>query len=173
MQSEVGRGTRFTFYLPADTEHVPAIIDTKSEPERGTGRILLMDDEELIHASLGGMLGALGYEVDDAYEGESALRMYQSALSESWKYDAVIMDLTVPGGEGGKESIRNLLRMDPEARVLVASGYANDQIMAKYREYGFSGIIPKPITQKKLADAVKQAMSEPAPEVTHRSPSSK
>ncbi len=144
VDSEEGEGTSFIFYLPAgDHEEVLE----KAEGEElvpGQGRILLMDDEEMVREVAGRMLSHLGYEVELAGDGVEALAKYEEALARGEPFAGVIMDLTVPGGMGGKRTIQRLLSMDPGARAIVSSGYAADPIMTNYREYGFAGCIRKP-----------------------------
>ncbi|MBT4501976.1 MAG: PAS domain S-box protein [Gemmatimonadetes bacterium] len=160
VRSETGVGTTFEIYLPASEQAVvPAAAPPEPELARGTGRILLMDDEEIIHHTLSRMLERLGYTVDSVYDGDEALRVYGNALETDHPYDAVIMDLTIPGGKGGKEAITELREIDPRARALVSSGYSNDPVMASYADYGFCGTIEKPVYYRKLADVVKQALT--------------
>jgi len=157
VQSDIDVGTSFYFYLPTVDQPLTPTM-TRPELKRGAGRILLMDDEELIHASVGKMLDALGYEVDCVWDGKEALAAYQAAVDEGKAYDLAIMDLTIPGAMGGKEAIGELHQLDPRARVLVSSGYANDPIMANCEEYGFVGSLPKPVSMEKLAATVKEIL---------------
>ena len=160
VRSETGVGTTFEIYLPASKQAVvPAAAPPEPELARGTGRILLMDDEEMIHRTASRMLERLGYTVDSVYDGDEALRVYGNALETDNPYDAIIMDLTIPGGKGGKEAIAELRELDPRARAIVSSGYSNDPVMANYAEYGFCGMIEKPVYYRKLADAVKRALA--------------
>jgi CheY-like chemotaxis protein len=160
VQSEVDVGTTFDFYLPAIEVPMPMETKTDRELARGTGRILLMDDEELIHSSVGRMLRELGYEVESVYDGQAALQAYRAAMDGGKSFDIVIMDLTIPGAMGGKETIGKLRQLDPQARALVSSGYANDPIMAYYEEYGFAGSITKPVNMRNLASTLKALLQE-------------
>jgi len=108
------------------------------------GRVLVMDDEDFIKDVMGSMLEMLDYEVDFASDGTQALNMYQEALDKNVRFDAVIMDLTIPGGRGGKETIQDLLKIDAQAKAIVSSGYSNDIIMSNFREFGFAAVIAKP-----------------------------
>ena len=151
-------GTTFEFYLPAFQGHASTSPGQDRELARGTERILLMDDEELIHKTLGKALTLFGYQVHSAYNGEEALASYQAATAQP--FDLAIMDLTIPGGSGGKETVEKLLAIDPQARVLVASGYANDPVMANYAEYGFVGAISKPVDIHELAETIKRILED-------------
>jgi len=108
------------------------------------GRVLVMDDEDFIKDVMGSMLEMLDYEVDFANDGAQALGMYQEAMEKNSRFDAVIMDLTIPGGKGGKETIQDLLKIDANAKAIVSSGYSNDIIMSNFKEFGFAAVIAKP-----------------------------
>ena len=101
----------------------------------------------------------LGYEVEFAYDGGEALRMYEASLGTGSLYDAVITDLTIPGGMGGKKLVGRLHEIHPEARVIVSSGYANDPIMERPDDYGFAGKINKPVDFDELADTVQRVLA--------------
>jgi PAS domain S-box-containing protein len=163
VRSEVGAGTVFTFHLPASEEEAVAVTEPAGDPIAGTGRILLMDDEETVQRTVGRMLGALGYEVSSAKDGAEALQAYTKALESGKAFDLVIMDLTIPGGMGGKEAMVKLHDIDPDTRVIVASGYANDPVMADPTAYGFVSGIRKPIDLDELAEAVAQALKPVSP----------
>lgn len=158
--SEQGVGSTFMLYLPASQEQVATTVEQKRGISVGTGSILLMDDEETIHRMVGRTLRVLGYEVESVYDGHEALTRYGDALEADRPFDVVIMDLTVPGGMGGKEAIGRLLEMDSRARVLVSSGYANDPVMADYAGHGFSGRVGKPVDVDELAATVSRVLSE-------------
>ncbi len=111
---------------------------------KGKGRILLMDDEDFILDVTSEVLESLGYSVDKAHDGHETIKMYKESLQSNRRYDVVIMDLTIPGKMGGKEAVKLLLELDPEAKVIVSSGYSSDATMSEYSKYGFSGVIPKP-----------------------------
>ena len=98
------------------------------------------------------MLDHFGYDSDFAGDGAEAIALYEKARAAGRPYDAVILDLTVPGGMGGRETIRRLRGIDPEVRAIVASGYSNDPIMADFRNYGFSGMVSKPFTLDDLRE---------------------
>ena len=151
VQSEVGKGSTFTFYLPASGDPIEVLRVEGGPLNRGSGRVLVMDDEEIILQSTEEFLGDLGYEVDLAKDGAEAIALYKKALKEDTRYAAVIMDLTIPGGMGGKETIGKLLKIDPGVTAIVSSGYSKDPVMATYREHGFRGILAKPFKFERLA----------------------
>ncbi len=157
-ESERGKGAVFTFYLPASLQTVQ--LDTeKDEIIPGTGRILVMDDEEEIREVMGEMLSFLGYETHFAKSGEEALQIFREAKKEGPPFDLVVMDLTIPGGMGGKETIKRMLQEDPELRAIVSSGYSNDPVMADYEEYGFKGVIRKPYTINNFSRVIYKAIN--------------
>jgi CheY-like chemotaxis protein len=121
------------------------------------GRVLLMDDEPYVLDSTGDMLQSIGYAVEKARDGSEVLRLYEEAQQRGKPFDFVVLDLIVPGGMGGRETIRELLRIDPEVKAVVSSGYSTDPIVAKYREYGFISALEKPYRLKELRFALKQA----------------
>jgi PAS domain S-box-containing protein len=145
VESELGDGTAFTILLPASApdsvvvEPVPA-----AQMALGGGRILFMDDEPMIRELMPGMLAPFGYDVVSAADGGSAIGLYEEAKKEGKPFSVVIMDLTVPGGLGGKETLQRLLKLDPKVKAIVSSGYANDPVMAHYEEFGFKGMVHKP-----------------------------
>jgi two-component system, cell cycle sensor histidine kinase and response regulator CckA len=158
VESERGEGTAFTFYLPAAKARAVEVTQEALELPEGTGRILVMDDEDQILRTVGRMLGALGYTAAAAKNGEEAISAYRQASASGDPFGLVIMDLTIPGGMGGKEAVVKLHEVDPQARVIVASGYADDPVMADPQAYGFVAGIRKPIDLDELAEVVAQAI---------------
>jgi two-component system cell cycle sensor histidine kinase/response regulator CckA len=158
VESTVGIGTKFNIYLPANPE---VKIEHKTENENvlsGEGKILVMDDEEDILEVAEIMLKNLGYDVVTTKNGNEALELYKSALANNHPFNVVIMDLTIRGGMGGKHAIKKLLMMDPQAKVIVSSGYSNDPTMANYMSYGFKGLIMKPFKMKDLWKTLKNVI---------------
>ncbi|GAB4332803.1 MAG: hypothetical protein Kow0089_00930 [Desulfobulbaceae bacterium] len=153
-ESEPGCGTTMRIYLPATTETAgekdakPAGIPT------GSGRVLIMDDDEMVLQVGSQMLTSLGYEVTTTRNGEEAVKTYEEALQSGTPFDVVILDLTVPGGMGGRETISRLREMDPRVQAIVSSGYSNDPVMAEHNKYGFADVVPKPYPLEQLAEAV-------------------
>ncbi|HRR67975.1 MAG TPA: PAS domain-containing protein [Desulfomonilia bacterium] len=157
-----GNGATLTLYLPA-------AIHTGQEEEQprefqeactGSGRILFMDDEAFIRDLAMGILSHLGYELTFAREGSEAIEAYRMALEQGKRFDAVILDLTVAEGMGGKECIRELRKIDPDVRAIVSSGYTSDPIMTDPQRFGFSAFIAKPYNIQTLSTILKKTIGE-------------
>ena len=157
-----GWGTAFTIYLPALAEHLAAAEPATANPEHHPmrARVLVMDDEDMVREIARDMLLYLGFEVDTANDGEQALAIYRERLATETPVDLVIMDLTIPGGMGGKEAILKLREIDPGVRAIVSSGYSNDPVMADYQNYGFAGVVNKPFQLNELLQAVTQVLGK-------------
>lgn len=153
VDSIVEQGSVFTFYLPSTNEEV---VEQKPERQKvsHSGKILLMDDSEMVRDGTGTCLNLLGYDVDYAVDGKEAVNMYKEA-----KYDLVILDLTVPGGMGGLEANRLILEHDPAAITIVTSGYSTDADIEKYMIHGFRGALPKPFTPGIMEDVIIDVLS--------------
>ncbi|MEW6368541.1 MAG: PAS domain S-box protein [Acidobacteriota bacterium] len=158
VQSRVGAGTTVYVYLPASEKMLEPAGSEKDRLQRGKGRILIMDDEEIIRETAGEMLEYLGYEIALAASGREAVDRYQQSVREGKLFDAVILDLTVPGGIGGKEALAMLRQIDPGVRAIVSSGYSNDPVMAEFREHGFCGVVAKPYKIEDLSQALQEAI---------------
>ncbi len=158
VDSEPGRGSTFTIYLPATDKSVRPREEAGAGLVKGTGRVLVMDDEEMVRNVAVAILHDLGYEVDTAREGGEAIKKYRRAREEGRPYGAVIMDLTVPGGMSGGDAISELLALDPAVRAIVSSGYHQDPIMADYRSYGFRDVITKPYDAAALSEALARVL---------------
>jgi PAS domain S-box-containing protein len=158
VESELGVGTTFHVLLPACQRVVSSSKPEAGQPVGGEGRILLMDDEEPIRNLAAEMLSLLGYEVILAKDGAEAIELYVLANVSQKPFSAVIMDLTVPGGMGGKETIRRLQALDPNVKAIVSSGYSNDPVMAEYEKHGFRGVIVKPFGIKEVSEALRRVI---------------
>jgi signal transduction histidine kinase/ABC-type uncharacterized transport system substrate-binding protein/ActR/RegA family two-component response regulator len=158
VESTEGVGTVFRLYLPASEKEIEPTEKKgpAAQSAAGSGRILVMDDEEIIREIALEILSHLGYEVEVCGDGKSALALYREALNSGKRYDAVIMDLTIQGGMGGKETMKELLGIDPMVKGIVSSGYNNDPILAHFREYGFSGMVSKPYTVRELQETLQK-----------------
>jgi PAS domain S-box-containing protein len=157
-KSRVGSGSVFTVYLPASLEiHVEAAAPARKALSGG-GRLLLMDDDEKLAKNVGELLEKLGYDVELARSGEEAIILFKRALVLSRPFDAVILDVTVPGGMGGKDCLRNLLELDPVVAAIVVSGYSEDAVLSEYERYGFREALAKPFTIEELQGKLRNAM---------------
>jgi CheY-like chemotaxis protein len=144
--------------LPALGLGLPAVVSPAPSGKSSGQRILIMDDETMICRVLSKMLGKLGYHVETAADGDTALRMYQQAVAQHQPFDLLIMDLTVPGGMGGKEAIQKLKQINPHVRSIVSSGYSDDPILANHQAYGFSGVILKPYAHDQVVATVRKTL---------------
>jgi PAS domain S-box-containing protein len=161
--SRPGCGTTFTIFLPAsDGQTSEPLAVTPPKPTTGQGTILLMDDDESIRDVMEETLGFLGYEVLTASDGADALKIYDHHARDKKRIDLVIMDLTIPGGMGGKEAVGKLLDLDPDAKVIVSSGYSQDPVMADYESYGFIDILAKPYTLEEVSKKISRILTQPA-----------
>ena len=161
VQSEWGRGSTFYFYLPAASTAPAAPPPEDAALPAGAGRILVMDDEPGIRLILCDILRHFGYAPVAVADGREAIRAYERARSSGEPYDAVIMDLTIPGGMGGKDAIQELRKIDPNVRAIVSSGYSNDPVLARHEAYGFVARVEKPYRLPELAAALKRVLPTP------------
>jgi len=152
--SELDKGTVFKIYLPSSDQNINESKKVQRQKHNGLGKILIMDDQEAILKMIGRMLSSMGYEAEFATDGVEAIEKYKQGINNKNPFDIVILDLTVPGGMGGAKAIIEFLKIDPNIKALVSSGYSNDPIMANYEEYGFIGVIPKPYTKALLTDVL-------------------
>jgi CheY-like chemotaxis protein len=158
VESELGIGTTFYIYLPASQKEIAEKKDSEEQIVLGQGKILVMDDEDSVRDVAGIMLKHIGYEVGFAEDGAEAIELYQKAKKSDQPFDALIMDLTIPGGMGGEEAIRQLLEIDPNVKAIVSSGYSTDAVMSDFKQYGFSGVITKPYTVAALSEAINKVI---------------
>jgi len=162
VESALGKGTTFHVYLPASRQTKLLEKAEEGAVRLGTGTILVMDDEAEVRETTGNVLKRLGYNVVFAIDGGEAVERYRQARDEGRLFDLVIMDLTVPGGLGGKEALKKLRDLDPAVKAIVSSGYSNDPIMADFRKHGFNGVVTKPYRIKELSDEVHRVINEQA-----------
>ena len=118
-----------------------------------------MDDEELVRKVAAELLRTLGHEVELAEHGEAALRKFRDARQAGTPFDLVILDLTIRGGSGGAETMRELLRIDPGARAVVSSGYSDDSVVAAYRKHGFRACLKKPYSLEQLRRTIASVLA--------------
>lgn len=163
-ESQIGAGTTFHIYLPASGGAPSAQANAPEAAQEGTLKVLVVDDQESIREVIRTILTDLeGDEVDFASDGQRAIELYKAAREAGQPYDVVMMDLTIPGGMGGKEGVKRLLEIDPNAKVIVVSGYSNDPIMSQYWEYGFKGVIRKPFEIDELVHTVHSVVAASKP----------
>jgi signal transduction histidine kinase/CheY-like chemotaxis protein len=159
VSSNVGVGSSFTIYLPASSCMRPeGEVKRKDAEMVGSGMILIMDDEEIVRDIATEILEFMGYGVEACSDGRQAIDRFRSARELHVPFDAVILDLTVPGGMGGRETAEHILKIDPAAILIVSSGYSNDPVVANYRRYGFSGVVSKPFTASSLARELERVI---------------
>ena len=156
VESVIEEGTTFSVYLPALGRTSEEKGRERKRLIKGEGRILLVDDEEIIWRAAGEALTRMGYEVQFAEDGAEGIELYREAMHAARPFHAVIMDLTIPGGMGGKEAVGEILRIDPDARIIASSGYSNDPVMSDFRQHGFCGIITKPYRIEELGELMSR-----------------
>jgi PAS domain S-box-containing protein len=166
VSSASGEGTAFVVLLPAAPENGPEV--SAPPPEKSVlcpskGRVLVMDDEEMIRELATGMLEALGYAALACPDGAAAVDAYRRAREAGAPFDAVLLDLTVPGGMGGKEAAAQLLALDPQALLIVSSGYSNDPVVAEHRAAGFAGAVVKPYSLERLSQELGRLLQSRPP----------
>ncbi len=154
--SREGSGTSFTILLPVSNRRKPVAVPEKTAGKEGKLKVLLMDDEPLIRDMVTTMLTLFGHQVQTVIDGREAIDCYCRAMDSNEPFDVVIMDLTIPGGMGGKEAAARLLKIDPHARLIVSSGFSTDPVVADFRQYGFSATISKPYT----GDTMRRVLQE-------------
>ena len=157
VKTKSGVGTTFTIYLPAIAgQIVKEKAEKQQEPSQvRKAKILVMDDEEIIRNLSTELLSLLGHDVEVAHHGLEALEKYQRGIAGGHPFDIVILDLTIPGGMGGVETIQQMLKMDSQVKAVVSSGYSDDAAIANYLSQGFKASLEKPYD----IDALKEVLS--------------
>jgi PAS domain S-box-containing protein len=155
VESIPNSGTCFFLYLPASPGEFVESRQEKAPNFAGNGRILVMDDEADPRTVLVRMLSHFGFEPDTAADGLTSIEMFSQAYKSAKPYSGVILDLTVPGGMGGADAIRELKKIDPAIKAIVSSGYSNDPVLANCEEYGFSSALKKPFTVNELCESLE------------------
>jgi CheY-like chemotaxis protein len=148
-------------YLPARPEAIRHEEVSPPALQRGEGKILVMDDEEGVRDVLTQMLALLGYEVESARNGSEAIALYRRAAEAGAPFVAVILDLIVMDGMGGREAMVQLRELDPQVNAIVSSGYSNDAIMANYAHYGFRDVLTKPYQLADLSAVLQRVIRSP------------
>jgi signal transduction histidine kinase/ActR/RegA family two-component response regulator len=161
VDSVVGEGTTFTVDLPASLESLRPEVEIATQIQSGTGRLLVMDDDDTLLILFKAVLTRLGYQVETARDGAEAIALYQASKIEGIGFDAVLLDLTVTGGIGGLEAAAHLRQFDPTARLIVSSGYSDAPVMSNFRHYGFNAVIPKPWTVPEISHVLRRVLTAP------------
>ena len=159
VESKIGEGSTFSVFLPASERPTNGREAPKDGGlAAGSGRILVMDDEETVLLVAQRILSTLGYSATPVRNGTEAIAGYAAAAERGEPFDAVIMDLTIPGGMGGREAIEQLKKLDPAVKAIASSGYSNDPVMANHRDYGFAAVLAKPYTLADLAATLRRVV---------------
>lgn len=157
-ESQPGMGTSFIIYLPASSEDESGEVSQDHRLVTGYGRILFMDDELRIREMVEEMLNSLGYEVELVANGQECIDKYIQAAANARYFDAVILDMTIPGGMGGKKAMQTLREIDPQVKVIASSGYAYDSILPIYQKKGFAAVIAKPYQVEELSEVLQMVI---------------
>jgi len=158
-ESAPGAGTAYRVYLPAIEEKSTAPPRSSVISRSRRGRVLVMDDEEIVRAVISRLLLQCGYDSELAREGSEMLRVYREAKESGKTFDAVILDLIIQEGMGGQEALKHLLAFDPDVKVIVSSGYSHNPVMTNFREYGLAGFLPKPYKIEELERVMNEVIS--------------
>jgi PAS domain S-box-containing protein len=154
VESELGTGTTFAIYLPAtEKQHRPKQNKTSKVP-RGRRKILVMDGDDIVREICGEICQRLGYAVELAEDGSQAIELYRKAWETGQPFDGMIVDLTIPNGIGGKETVKIVRKINPDVKMIVASGYAHGPVMEGVNKYGFTSVITKPYKLEELREAL-------------------
>ena len=159
VKSKEGKGTSFSFYLPVANDTNGETVSEAISHTKGSGKILIMDDEEIVCSVASDMLTYLGYEAVTALNGEETIQVYANLQKTASPVDLIIMDLTIPDGMGGKEAVQKILAINSEAKVIVSSGYSNDPVIANHRKYGFAAALKKPFKISEISERVSSLLS--------------
>ena len=157
VESGPGQGTTFTILIPACLDHEEDDQKENAGHLEKTDRkavVLVMDDDDMVRTLASEILRTLGHEAIEASNGEEAVEIYKNRMKDHEPIDLLIMDLTVPGGMGGVEALEELLKIDPNVKAVVASGYSNDPVMSHYQKYGFAAALLKPYTIKEVSEVI-------------------
>ncbi|MDD2806383.1 MAG: PAS domain S-box protein [Elusimicrobiales bacterium] len=160
VRSESGKGSEFEIFLPATGCCLKGASQKDEEVAKGHGRILLLEDEEIVQKAAARLLRELGYDCELTADGKETLRRYAEEAAAGRPFDAVIMDLTIPGGMGGKEAGEKLRLAAPKAVIIVSSGYSEEPVMAEFRGYGFDAVLPKPYSYEEMAKVLAKVLQK-------------
>ncbi len=159
VDSECGVGATFRVTLPASDREPPAPADAASATVRRTARVLFMDDEAVLRRMARWLLAHIGYQVVCAEDGQEAIALYREAMEAGEPFEAVVLDLTVPGAMGGLECLQKLRELDPDVAAIVCSGYSTEPVLAEHRRHGFRGVVLKPYELEDLDAALQRLLA--------------
>ena len=163
IDSVIGEGTKFTIYLPASKEKLieqNPVMKTKDFKIHSSGGILIMDDEKVIRAMASKMINSLGYKTETASNGDEVISKYEESIKNKNPFDVIILDLTIPGGMGGKEAAKKILKINSEAKIIVSSGYTSGAVLSDYKAFGFIEKIDKPYTMASLNEVLLRVFND-------------
>lgn len=143
----------------SESSDAPQHSGEESSAPSSQGRVLLVDDEEQVRKSTSRILAHLKFEVEVAEDGRTAVSKYKEALSQNRRFDAVIIDLSMPGGMDGLETLSKLYEEDQSIKAIASSGYINDPVLENYQDFGFRGAIMKPYRISELQQVMQNALS--------------
>jgi PAS domain S-box-containing protein len=156
--STAGKGTTFFIYLPALDACLAEALVEEVALTGNSGKILVMDDEEMVRNVAVDMARHMGYQPVSCDSGDKAVSLYRDALKSGASFRAVLMDLTIPGGMGGEEALRHIIALDPKVRAIASSGYSDCQAIGDFRKHGFQGVLPKPYTIREFHQALHDVL---------------
>ncbi|TRZ78212.1 MAG: PAS domain S-box protein, partial [Deltaproteobacteria bacterium] len=152
VESEPGMGSTVIVYLPASPQVDPSRKGVGEQVDARKGKILVMDDEEAVRNATGIVLNYLGYDVEYAKNGSEAVDLYKIAIEKGHPFSAVILDLTIPGGIGGKEALQELLAIYPHVKAIISCGYSDDPVISKFKEDGLCWSVDIPYDIEKMKE---------------------
>ncbi len=159
VRSEQGHGTTFTILLPALPDASPEEPGEAAEVTRGSGRVLVMDDERSVRTMAARLLSSVGYEADTAEHGAQALEMARTANAAGRAYSACLLDLTIAGGKGGEEISSDMRSACPQVKLVAMSGYSESGVMSDPEAHGFEASLRKPFTTAELTHLLSALLS--------------
>jgi PAS domain S-box-containing protein len=160
VHSELGKGSSFFVYLPAVYKFKIKHKEKEKKISKGKGKILIMDDKSFVRNAAVKALKLSGYEVEGVADGAEVVSLYKEERDKGKPFDLVILDLTIPGGMGGEDTLKKLREINPEVKAIVSSGYSDDPVMSEYKKHGFNAIVRKPYQYEELCEVVSKVIQK-------------